>query len=157
MKKMITFAIMALLIGGFAINVDAQVKTENPTSSNNNNSNLSQKIDQWLSDFNATIGKCEETDQKLQKVEKQLKDIAKIEKNQRRLGTYQTSNKTKHTKESLQKERKVLQNKYREQYRYADNLNDQLSHAKKSMSSNQKSQFESLESRFDDLPTPTTK
>ena len=155
---------MALLIGGFAINADAQAPgVKKPRTQNNGDNSIpSEKIDKLLGDFDTAIGKCEETNRQLQKVEKRLADIAKIEKSgvtgpARRLGLNQTNNKTKNTKESLQKEKAELERKYRDYYRKTDALKQSLSPYTKSMSSDQKTQFASLESRFSDLPSPITK
>ena len=145
MKKMITFAIMALLIGGFAINADAQAKDKKPTSS--------QEIDQRLSDFDANIGNCEETNQKLQKVEETLAFMAKATGPSRKHVLNQPTTRSQEKKEKLEKERTELQKKYRGFYKKAEKLNRALSDDTKSMSSNQKSQFDSLKSRFSDLPT----
>ena len=59
MKKMITFAIMALLIGGFAINADAQAPgVKKPRTQNNGDNSIpSEKIDKLLGDFDTAIGK----------------------------------------------------------------------------------------------------
>lgn len=77
MKRIITFAIMALLIGGFAINANAQASKPKPGNSNNSSSNT--ELENQLMDYQTYVRKCCDLNTKMMKVEGNELDALKAE------------------------------------------------------------------------------
>ena len=161
---------MACLVGGFAINANAQakgVKNSNTVDKAKVENTISaQDIDNMLKGFDGAISKCEGINTKLEQVEKKLANIARIENGRTRRatepmhknGVREKTSKTQESKENLEKEKPTLQKEYTAYHREMRRVKDSFKpKVEKAMTPDQQSTYESLNTRFNTLPTPATK
>ena len=155
---MITFAIMALMIGGFTINADAQADCGIPKEDQ-------AKVNKMLDDYDAAVVECETVYKQLQDVEKKLSELSKADNNNqnspvpkstmRKKGT-QTRTKDPNTSESikLQQRKKTLQNDLNTKLNNAKEL--QKSFNKVAMTNDQKTRLSKINNRLKSVSSQPT-
>ena len=155
MKKMITFAIMALMIGGFTINADAQADCGIPKEDQ-------AKVNKMLDDYDAAVTQCETVYKQLQDVEKQLSELSKANNNQKspvpKTTMRKKGTKTKDpiTSESikLQQRKKTLQNDLNTKLNNAKEL--QKGFNKVAMTNDQKTRLGKINNRLKNVSSQPT-
>lgn len=155
MKKMITFAIMALMIGGFTINADAQTDNGIPKEDQ-------AKVNKMLDDYDVAVVQCETVYKQLQDVEKQLSELSKANNNQNspvpKSTMQKKGRKTKDptTSESikLQQRKKTLQNDLNTKLNNAKEL--QKGFNKVAMTNDQKTRLGKINNRLKNVSSQPT-
>lgn len=67
MKKILTFAVMAFLLGAFTVNVNAQDKTSKPKNQAKTEVQQTEDWNKVISEFESAVDKCVTAYQKMQK------------------------------------------------------------------------------------------